>query len=75
MQTAVDGFTLLALATADGAPPVVRDAAALETLRRVWVQNFLVQHGPEGARVEWRRNDQVPPSGRYIGSPYDVEAR
>ncbi len=75
VQTGVDGFTLLALATADGAPPVVRDAAAVETLRRVWVQNFLVEHGPAGDRVEWRRNDQVPPSGRYIGSPYDVEAR
>ncbi|ACA18210.1 conserved hypothetical protein [Methylobacterium sp. 4-46] len=75
VQTGIDGFTLLALATADGAPPVLRDVAALEILRRVWVQNFLVEHGPDGARVEWRTNDQVPPSGRYIGSPYDVEAR
>ena len=23
----------------------------------------------------WRDNDNVPPSGRYIGSPYDPDAR
>ena len=75
MRTGIDGFTLLALATADGAPPALRGVAALETLRQVWVQNFLVKHGPEGSRVGWRANDQAPPSGRYIGSPYDTEAR
>ena len=75
VHTGVDGFMLLALAKADGAPPALRGAAVLETLRQVWVQNFLVEHGPEGPRVDWRANDQVPPSGRYIGSPYDTEAR
>lgn len=75
VQTGIDGFTLLALATADGAPPALRDVAALETLRQVWTQNFLVEHGPEGPRVDWRANDQAPPSGRYIGSPHDAEAR
>ena len=75
VQTGLDGFTLLALATADGALPAVRGVAALETLRQVWVQNFLVEHGPEGPRVGWRANDQAPPSGRYIGSLYDTEAR
>ena len=76
VQTGVDGFALLALARADGAPPDLRDAAALETLRQVWIQNFLLaEHGPEGSQVDWRANDQVPPSGRYIGSPYDAEAR
>ena len=44
-------------------------------MRQVWTQNFLVEHGPEGLRVEWRTNDQTPPSGRYTGSPYDPEAR
>ena len=76
VQTGVDGFALLALATADGAPPDLREAAALETLRQVWIQNFLLtEHGPEGPQFDWRANDQVPPSGRYIGSPYDAEAR
>ena len=76
VQTGVDGFALLALARADGAPPDLRDAAALETLRQVWIRNFLLaEHGPEGSQVDWRANDQAPPSGRYIGSPYDAEAR
>ena len=76
MQTGVDGFVLLALARADGAPPALRDAAALETLRQVSIQNFLLtEHGPEGPQVDWRANDQVPPSGRYIGSLCDAEAR
>ena len=51
-QTGVDGFTLLALATADGAPPGLRGMVALETPRRVWIQNFLVEHGPEGPQVD-----------------------
>ncbi|SDA35274.1 Transposase DDE domain-containing protein [Methylobacterium sp. UNC378MF] len=75
VQTGANGFALLALAKADGAPLTVRDVAALEILRQVWVQNFLVENGPEGDHVEWRANDQVPPSGRYIGSPYDAQAR
>ena len=75
VQTGVDGFMLLAFATADDAPHALRGIAALETLRQVWVQNFLIEHRSEGPRIGWRANDQVPPSGRYIGSPYDTEAR
>jgi transposase len=75
VKTGADGFTLLALATAEGAPPDLRDVAALEILRQVWIQNCLVEHGLDGPQVAWRANDQVPPSGRYIGSPYDAEAR
>ncbi len=75
VQTGVDGLALLALARADDAPSAVRDLPALEVMRQVWVQNFLAEHGPDGPRIGWRTNDQVPPSGRYIGSPYDAEAR
>ncbi|MGI4953386.1 MAG: IS1182 family transposase, partial [Janthinobacterium lividum] len=74
-QTGVDGVALLALATAGGAPPALRGLAALETMRQVWTQNFLVEHGPEGPRVDWRTNNQAPPSSQYIGSPHDPEAR
>ncbi len=74
-QTGADGLTLLALATADDAPPTLRHVPALEVLRQVWLQNFLVEYGSDGPRLVWRTNDQVPPSGRYIGSPYDAEAR
>ncbi|HEY0780745.1 MAG TPA: IS1182 family transposase [Gemmatirosa sp.] len=75
VQTGIDGLALLAVARADDAPTAVRDLPALEVLRQVWVQNFLMEHGPDGSRVAWPTHDQTPPSGRYIGSPYDVEAR
>jgi transposase len=70
-QTGVDGMTLLTALHANSAPPELRTLPAVETLRQVWVQNFMVQE----ARVVWRKNDNVPPSGRYIGSPYDADAR
>ncbi len=73
-QTGADGLTLLTVARADDAPSPVRDLPALEILRQVWLQNFLVEHGPGSARLAWRTNAQTPPSGRYIGSPYDAEA-
>ena len=75
VQTGVDGFALLAVARAEDAPRAVRDVPALEILRQVWIQNFRVEHAPDGIHVGWRTNDQTPPSGRYIGSPYDAEAR
>ena len=47
-QTGADGATLLALVKADDAPPVLRGLVALETLRQVWIQNFLVEHWAGG---------------------------
>jgi len=65
-----------------GTPITVADFQTLRTrckfiaLMPQWhFLNFLVEHGPDGPQVAWRANDQVPPSGRYIGSPYDAEAR
>jgi transposase len=73
--TGGDGMALLAAVAAEGTPRELRELAAVETLRQVWVQNFVVEHAPAGSRLVWRANDNVPPSGRYIGSPYDTEAR
>jgi hypothetical protein len=44
-------------------------------LRQVWVQNFLLERMAKGPRLVWRGNDNVPPAGYYIGSPYDTDAR
>ena len=45
---------------------------AVETLRRVWVQQFYRESGC----VYWRTEKEgIPPSGLFISSPYDVEAR
>jgi len=45
---------------------------AVETLRRVWVQQFYVQDG----QTRWRTEAEgIPPSSAFINSPHDVEAR
>lgn len=44
---------------------------AIERLRRVWLQHY---HFSEG-QVQWRSNDNLPPAGLMISSPYDEEAR
>ena len=36
----------------------------------MWGQNFLLTNGV----VRWRRNDNIPPAGFHLSSPYDPEA-
>jgi transposase len=67
-----DGHTLLAAVYGPDAPVWLGQVPAVETLRRVWVQQFSVDAG----RVRWRTEaDGVPPARRFLSSPYDVEAR
>jgi transposase len=70
-QIGADGMALLTALFDAAAPPDLRTLPAVEILRQVWVQNFMLKDG----RVVWRDNDNAPPSGRYIGSPYDPDAR
>jgi transposase len=70
-QTGADGMALLSVLYDDAARADLRTLPAVEILRQVWLQNFMVIDG----RVVWRDNDNAPPSGRYIGSPYDPDAR
>jgi len=42
---------------------------AVQTLRRVWVQQYWRDNG----QVRRREPKQMPPSGMWIRSPYDVE--
>lgn len=70
-----DGFVLLAVMYAADTPPWVRTIPAIETLRRVWMQNY--SRGGDG--VHWRTDDGgplggVPPAAQFISSPYDDEA-
>ncbi len=54
------------------APSWLGEVPAVETLRRVWVQQFAIDDG----RVRWRTDhDGVPPARLFISSPHDVEAR
>jgi transposase len=44
---------------------------ALETLRQVWLQQFMSQDD----QLKWRPANDLPPASLLITSPYDVEAR
>ncbi|MDV2998178.1 MAG: IS1182 family transposase ISAcma46 [Chroococcidiopsis sp. SAG 2025] len=67
-----DGFALLD-AIYDGATPEwMRQIPAVETLRRVWMQQFYAP--TEDGSVQWRSSKDMPPSTLAIHSPYDVEA-
>jgi transposase len=70
-QIGADGRALLIAAYADTAPADLRMLSAVAILRQVWVQNFVLIDD----RLTWRENDNTPPAGRYIGSPYDTDAR
>ncbi len=67
-----DGLRVLQALDAAAAPPWLRTIPALQTLRRVWLQNYT---WAADATLRWRTNDEIPPAGQFVGSPYDVEAR
>ena len=70
VQVGDDGHALLAAAYAPDAPSWLREVPAVETLRRVWVQQFRLEEGA----VRWRAADDIPPAAVFIGSPYDADA-
>lgn len=70
-QIGVDGYLILDMISADDAPGWLRELPALETLRRIWVQ----QYYRSTAGVRWRtKEDGFPAAARFISSPYDAEA-
>jgi transposase len=66
-----DGHQLLAAVYESTAPAWLAELPAVETLRRVWVQQFFVDEG----RCRWRSNEHIPPPALIIASPYDLDAR
>jgi transposase len=62
-----DGSRLLAAVYAPTAPAWLADLAAVETLRRVWVQQYCVAEG----RCRWRSNEEIPPPSLIMASPYE----
>ncbi len=70
-QIGADGSALLTALCGPDAPDWLRRIPAVETLRRVWVQQFVVREG----KLAWRTAEELPPSTLLIRSPYDVEAR
>jgi len=65
-----DGSSLLSAIYAAEAPGWLREIPAVQTLRRVWVQNFYWEAG----ELRWRDASNVPAAGECIDSPYDPEA-
>jgi transposase len=66
-----DGRRLFAFLEEDAAFAWTRNLPALETLRRVWVQQFYADEHV----VCWREANDLPPSSLTICTPYDPEAR
>jgi transposase len=71
LAISADGARLLTAAYAPDAPAWLRAAPAVQTLRRVWMQNFY----QEEEQVRWRTEVQgIPASAHFISSPYDLDA-
>ncbi len=66
----IDGAVLLAAGWAPAAPPSLRPLPAVETLRQVWVQQFVTCDGV----FQPRDLADMPPARQRIVSPYDDEA-
>ena len=69
-----DGRELLgAIYSAEDSSSWLGEVPAVETLRRVWLQNFF--HGKDG-KVGWRTAEEgIPPSRNFLGSPIDPDCR
>jgi transposase len=66
-----DGYHLLAAIDDSATPGYVAEIPAVQTLRRVWGQHFLISDD----KVNLRTKDDLPRSAELVASPYDDEAR
>ncbi len=67
-----DGDQLLSAVDTADAPNWLKEVPAIETLRRVWRQQFYMQDGV----VHWRTEvEGIPPARLIVSSPYDTDAR
>jgi transposase len=71
IEIGADGYHLLSAVFADTAPEYLRHIPAVDTMRRVWIQQYYL----EEEQVHWRSDEDSPPPGERIQSPYDDEAR
>jgi transposase len=68
---AADGERLLAAVDAASDQPALARIPAVETLRRVWAEQYTGTPG----QLCWREVKDMPSPAGLISSPYDVEAR
>ena len=67
-----DGFELLDAIYTPEAPSWLWEVPAVETLRRVWLQQY---YAPDAGPIRWRSSADLPPAHLLINSPYDPDAR
>jgi transposase len=73
-----DGIQLLSAVYAADTPDrdQLRQLMGVEMLRRIWVQQFWTDNLADGSsRIRLRNDDNQPPGGLRIHSPFDEEAR
>ena len=71
-----DGYHLLRQVHGPGAPGWLAGLPAVGALRRIWIQQFCLEHGAGGEKVIWRGDEQgLPPGRSRLVSPYDLDAR
>jgi transposase len=73
-----DALVLLRAVYDTGAPHWLRELPAVEVLRRVLVQNYVITTGAAGREVIRAReaeHDGFPPGRVRLSSPYDLDAR
>jgi transposase len=66
-----DGLALLrAIFDDEGSPTWLRQIPAVETLRRIWIQQYYCQND----HIRWRTQAEAPPASIMISSPYEPDA-
>jgi transposase len=70
-QIGADGRQLLEKIYEPSAATWLREIPAVQTLRQVWLQQFVVIED----QLQWRQAEDLPPSELLIQTPYDVQAR
>jgi transposase len=70
-----DGYQLMEWVFAAETPEGLRELGAIETLRRVWREQFYQCTIPGHETIRLRALDEKPPGALLIQSPYDLEAR
>lgn len=75
VQVGVDGFALLEAVHTDAAPVWLHEIPAVGVLRTVWLKQYHRTITGGRQEVEWREEEDLPPSRERICSPYDIDAR
>ena len=71
LQIGQDGCQLLEAIYREQAPSELRQMAAVEVMRQIWIQQYYF----EADQLKWRDDNNIPPHKRLIVSPDDPQTR